>query len=115
MLQVLYNGNCCKKIEPIAPINTEKTESITQVNTEKTEPIAPINIEEIEKVKPVFKVVRTRPYTALYAEMGAKRRGQLKKGVTLKVITTAIASDGEEWSKIEFEGRQGYVKSSHLK
>lgn len=65
--------------------------------------------------QPVFKQVRVAPYTHLYAEVGAKKRGQLKQGVRLKVIGSAISADGKEWSKIKFKGRLGYVKSSHLK
>ena len=71
---------------------------------------------QVEKnTTPVFKVVRVAPYTHLYAEVGTKKRGQLKQGVRLKVIGSAIAVDGKSWSKIEFKGRVGYVKSSHLK
>lgn len=63
----------------------------------------------------VFKRVRVAPYTYLYAEAGAKKRGQLKQGARLKVIGSVRSADGKDWSKIEFKGRMGYVKSSHLK
>ena len=38
----------------------------------------------------------------------------IKQGVIVKVISVVKAADGKDWSKIEFEGRFGYVKSSHL-
>lgn len=67
-----------------------------------------------KSIEPVFKRVRVAPYTHLYAELGAKKRGQLKQGAIVKVIGVAKAADGKDWSKIEFKGRLGYVKSSHL-
>ena len=65
--------------------------------------------------KAVFKIVRVAPYTYLYAELGGRKISQIKQGEKLKLIATMKASDGQNWSEIEFKGKQGYVKSKHLK
>ncbi len=97
-----------------------KAEPKTTVKVTKPQVKPPIDPQpqkpHVEKnTKPVFKSVRVAPYTYLYTEVGAKKRGQLKQGARLKVIGSVTAADGKRWSKIEFEGRVGYVKSSHLK
>lgn len=104
-------------------IKTPKTtiDLSTITEPEKAPPILPIETEEtatIEKIEitpSIYKTVRVSPYIVLYAQPHTKRIGQIPKGTRVEVTATTNTEEGKNWSKINFDGRQGYVKTSQLK
>ena len=122
--QPLTNAEKPKKELPTKSLNTEPVPNKTAttqesvLSTASVEP-TPAKIQnteiKVKELKPIFKVVKSNPYTIVYAEPNTnKSLMRVAKGTLLKVIGSQQASDGKIWNKVEFKKIQGFVKSNQL-
>ena len=58
--------------------------------------------------------VRVAPYTVLYRKPQGKRVVRINQGEKV-LVSGVLRQNGEKWNKVEFNGQEGFVKSTHLK
>ncbi len=85
------------------------------VETLQPDPIKKTDDLNINEIDPVSKIVRVSPYLFIYEQPNKKRIGQLQQGTRIEVTATVITETGKSWSRISFNGKQAYVKTSQLK
>ncbi len=94
-------------------VKKDKEEKILE--TIQPDPIKEPDDLDINEIDPVSKIVRVSPYIFIYEQPNKKRMGQLQQGAHIEVTAITLTGTGKSWSRITFNGKQAYVKTSQLK
>ncbi len=111
------NINDSKIMDYAKSVSDKEIPKVTKkaAETIQPDPIKKADDLNIKQIDPVSKIVRVSPYIFIYEQPNKKRIGQLQQGAPIKVTAIAHTDTGKSWSRITFNGKQAYVKTSQLK